>query len=68
VSPAVLYMASELSGDKTGKFLFAGGGRVAELKVVSSKGIKAGADLTAETIAASADDIFMSDEPMNLFA
>jgi NAD(P)-dependent dehydrogenase (short-subunit alcohol dehydrogenase family) len=67
VSPAVLYMASDLSGDKTGKFIFAGGGRVAELKIVASKGIKAGADLTAEAIAAGEADVFMDDEPMNLF-
>ncbi len=67
VSPAVLYMASELSGDKTGKFIFAGGGRVAELKVVASKGIKAGPDLTAEAIAAGEAVVFMPDEDLNLF-
>jgi len=67
VSPAVLYMASSLSGDQTGKFMFAGGGRVAELKVVSSKGIKAGADLTAQSIADAAGDVFLPDEPVNLF-
>ena len=67
VSPAVLYMVSDLSKDKTGKFIFAGGGRVAELKVVSSSGIKKGAELTAQDIADSEGDIFLPDEAMNLF-
>ena len=67
VSPAVLYMASDLSGDKTGKFLFAGGGRIAELKIVASKGIKPGADITAQDIANGEADIFMADDPINLF-
>ena len=40
VSPAVLYMVSDLSKDKTGKFLFAGGTKVAELKIVASEGVK----------------------------
>ncbi len=66
VSPTVLYMVSELSGDKTGKFLFAGGGRVAELKITASKGIRRGADLTAQDIAAAESDIFMPDEPLGL--
>ncbi len=66
VSPTVLYMVSELSGDKTGKFLFAGGGRVAELKITASQGIRRGADLTAQDIAAAESDIFMPDEPLGL--
>ncbi len=66
VSPTVLYMVSDLSGDKTGKFLFAGGGRVAELKITASKGIRRGADLTAQDIAAAESDIFMPDEPLGL--
>ncbi len=66
VSPTVLYMVSDLSGDKTGKFLFAGGGRVAELKITASKGIRKGADLTAQDIAAAESDIFMPDEPLGL--
>ncbi len=66
VSPAVLYMVSSLSGDKTGKFLFAGGGRVAELKIVASKGIKKGASLSAQDIAAAEGDIYLPDEPLGL--
>jgi NAD(P)-dependent dehydrogenase (short-subunit alcohol dehydrogenase family) len=67
VSPVLLYMVSELSGDRTGKFLFAGGGRVAELKVVGSEGVNLGAGLTPQQIAKSADKIFMEDKPFNLF-
>jgi len=66
VSPAVLYMVSSLSGDKTGKFLFAGGGRVAELKIVASKGIKKGGSLRAQDIAAAEGDIYLPDEPLGL--
>ena len=67
VSPAMLYMVSDLSKDKTGKFLFAGGGRVAELKVTASEGIrKPGAELTAQDIAAAEGDIFMPEQDLNL--
>jgi NAD(P)-dependent dehydrogenase (short-subunit alcohol dehydrogenase family) len=68
VSPAVLYMASSLSGDKTGKFLFSGGGRVREMKVVMSKGVNLGNKLTAQAIAEHEADVFMPDEGTNIFA
>ena len=66
VSPAVLYMVSDLSKDKTGKFLFSGGGRVAEMKITASKGIRIGASLTAQDIADHEDEIFLPDESLNL--
>ncbi len=64
VSPTVLYMVSDLSKDKTGKFLFAGGGRVRELKVGSSMGISKPAveAIGADEIAANEDKIFLPDE------
>ena len=68
VSPAVLYMASSLSGDKTGKFLFSGGGRVREMKVVYSKGVNLGNKLTAQAIAEHEADVFLPDEGTNIFA
>jgi NAD(P)-dependent dehydrogenase (short-subunit alcohol dehydrogenase family) len=68
VSPAVLYMASSLSGDKTGKFLFSGGGRVREMKVVMSKGVNLGPKLTAQAIAEHEADVFMPEENANIFA
>jgi len=68
VSPAVLYMASSLSGDKTGKFLFSGGGRIREMKVVMSKGISLGDKLTAEAIKEHESEVFMPEEGANPFA
>ena len=40
ISQTVLYMVSELSGTKTGKFLFASGSRVAEMKIVGPDGYR----------------------------
>ena len=54
VSPLVVYLASELSKEHTGKTFFVGGGRVAEMKVVTHKGITKREDgglWTAEEIA-----------------
>ncbi len=66
VSPTVLYMVSDLSKGRTGKFLFAGGGRVAELRITATEGIRKGADLKAQDIADAADKIFAPDEKFNL--
>jgi NAD(P)-dependent dehydrogenase (short-subunit alcohol dehydrogenase family) len=40
ISQAVLYMVSELSGEKTGKFLYASGSRVAEIKICGPDGLR----------------------------
>ncbi len=40
ISQTVLYMVSELSGTKTGKFLYASGSRVAEIKIVGPDGYR----------------------------
>ncbi len=66
VSPTVLYMVSDLSKGRTGKFLFAGGGRVAELRITATEGIRKGADLKAQDIADAADKIFAPDEKFSL--
>ncbi len=66
VSPAVLYMVSDLSKDKTGKFLFAGGTKVAELKIVASEGVKNPKGVTAQDIAANEDKVFLPDVPFNM--
>ena len=42
VSPLVTYLASDLAKDMTGKTFFCGGGRIAEMKVVTTKGITKG--------------------------
>jgi len=39
VSPLVVYLASELAKDMTNKTFFVGGGRIAEMKVVTAKGV-----------------------------
>ena len=39
ISPLVTYLASDLSKDQTGKTFFVGGGRIAEMKVVTGEGI-----------------------------
>jgi NAD(P)-dependent dehydrogenase (short-subunit alcohol dehydrogenase family) len=58
VSQAVLYMVSELSGDKTGKFLFVSGNRVAELKIVGPSGMRK-EGFTARDIAANESQVFL---------
>jgi NAD(P)-dependent dehydrogenase (short-subunit alcohol dehydrogenase family) len=62
VAEAVLYMVSDLSGNKTGHCLFASGQSIRELKLVSADGIRGRGEnnsLTAEGIAAASDKIFL---------
>ena len=66
VSPALLYMVSDLSKDKTGKFLFAGGSKVAEMKIVVSDGVKNSKGVSAQEIAANEDKVFLPDTQFNL--
>jgi NAD(P)-dependent dehydrogenase (short-subunit alcohol dehydrogenase family) len=42
VSPLVVYLASELSKELTNKTFYVGGGRIAEMKVVTAKGVTKG--------------------------
>jgi NAD(P)-dependent dehydrogenase (short-subunit alcohol dehydrogenase family) len=39
ISPLVVYLASDLAADHSGKTFFVGGGRIAEMKVVTAPGI-----------------------------
>ncbi len=66
ISPAVLYMVSDLSKDKTGKFLFAAGNRVAELKVVGSEGFTSESGMTPQDIASNEATIFLPDEDFRM--
>ncbi len=66
VSPAVLYMVSELSKDKTGKFLFVSGSKVTELKVVGAEGFKNPNGVTAQDIAANENKVFLPESQFNL--
>ncbi len=66
VSPAVLYMVSDLSKDKTGKFLFVSGNKVTELKVVGAEGYKNPNGVSAQEIAANENKVFLAESPFNL--
>lgn len=44
VSPLVVYLASDLAKDVTGKTYFVGGGRIAEMKVVTHTGVNKSED------------------------
>ena len=68
VAPVVLYMASELSGEKTNRTLFASGSRVMELKLTAASGFSNGKGITARDIAASEADIFLPDMPVDFGA
>ena len=61
ISQTVLYMVSELSGDKTGKFLFSSGSRVAELKIVGPTGLQKDG-FSALDIANNESDVFLPDD------
>jgi NAD(P)-dependent dehydrogenase (short-subunit alcohol dehydrogenase family) len=68
VSPTVLYMVSSLSKDRTGQFLYAGGGRVAEVKVVMAPGYVKKDDplVSAQEIADHETEIFLPDDGPSL--
>jgi len=62
VSPLVVYLASELAKDQTGTTFFVGGGRIAEMRMVTAKGVSKSDDgglWTAEEIAARMSEILL---------
>jgi NAD(P)-dependent dehydrogenase (short-subunit alcohol dehydrogenase family) len=62
VSPLVVYLASELAKDQTGTTFFVGGGRIAEMRMVTAKGVTKtdeGGLWTAEEIAARMSEIVL---------
>jgi NAD(P)-dependent dehydrogenase (short-subunit alcohol dehydrogenase family) len=62
VSPLVVFLASDLAKDITDKTFFVGGGRIAEMKMVTAKGVTKSEDgglWTAEEIAARLKDILL---------
>ena len=61
ISQAVLYMVSELSGEKTGKFLYVSGSRVAELKVVGPSGLRKDG-FSALDIANNQSEVYLPDD------
>jgi NAD(P)-dependent dehydrogenase (short-subunit alcohol dehydrogenase family) len=69
VAEVVLYMVSALSGERTGRCVYASGQRIMELRMVAEPGIAGGArqpDLNARTIAAQAERIFSAETPLAL--
>ena len=62
VSPLVVYLASDLSKDMTNKTFFVGGGRIAEMKVVTAKGVtkaEGGGLWTPQEVAARMPEILL---------
>jgi NAD(P)-dependent dehydrogenase (short-subunit alcohol dehydrogenase family) len=60
VSPLVVYLASDLAKDQTGTTYFVGGGRIAEMRMVTAKGVTKsdeGGLWTPEEIAARMSEI-----------
>jgi len=53
VAPVLLYMVSELSGQRTGKTLLAGGGYVSEIRMEMGAGFTPPADFQASDLAAA---------------
>jgi len=62
ISPLVVFLASDLSKDMTDKTFFVGGGRIAEMRMVTAKGAtksEAGGLWAPEEIAARMSDILL---------
>jgi NAD(P)-dependent dehydrogenase (short-subunit alcohol dehydrogenase family) len=62
VSPLVVYLASDLPGELTDKTFFVGGGRIAEMRMVTAPGVQKTDDgglWTAEEIAARIHEIML---------
>jgi NAD(P)-dependent dehydrogenase (short-subunit alcohol dehydrogenase family) len=64
ISPLVVYLASDLSKDQNGTTFYVGGGRIAEMKVVTAPGVAKKEDgglWSAEEIAARMPEILLAD-------
>ena len=64
VSPLVVYLASDLAKDQSGTTFFVGGGRIAEMKMVTAKGVTKtdeGGLWTPEEIAARMGEIRLAE-------
>lgn len=66
VAPTLLYMVSDLSGDRTGKTLLAGGGWIGECRFEVTSGYAPGEDLTPQDIATAAEEgkVFFPERPV----
>ena len=62
IAPAVLYMVSDLSGDRTGIMLGASQRGVREIRMLQAKGFRPSGSWTAQDLAYHADDAFFAEE------
>ncbi|SEK05713.1 NAD(P)-dependent dehydrogenase, short-chain alcohol dehydrogenase family [Sphingobium sp. AP50] len=61
IAPAVLYMASDLAADHSGKILSVSSQGVAEVKMVQTEGFRPDKPYTAEELASRAEEVFFAD-------
>ncbi len=62
IAPAVLYMVSDLSGDRTGIMLGASQRGVREIRMLNAKGFWPAGPWTAQDVANHAEDVFFAEE------
>jgi NAD(P)-dependent dehydrogenase (short-subunit alcohol dehydrogenase family) len=62
IAPAVLYMVSDLSGDRTGIMLGASARGVREIRMLQARGFNPKAAWTAQDLADHASDVFFAEE------
>lgn len=62
IAPAVLYMVSDLSGDRTGIMLGASQRGVREIRMLQAKGFRPSGPWTAQDLADHAEDVFFAEE------
>jgi NAD(P)-dependent dehydrogenase (short-subunit alcohol dehydrogenase family) len=62
VAPTVLYMVSDLSGDRTGVILGASSRGVREIRMLQTKGFSPTGPYTAQDVAAHAQDVFFPED------
>ena len=64
IAPALLYMVSELSGDRTGIMLGVSQRGVREIRMTSAKGFTPKGPWTAQDVADHAEDVFFPGDPV----
>jgi NAD(P)-dependent dehydrogenase (short-subunit alcohol dehydrogenase family) len=64
IAPGVLYMVSDLSGDRTGIMLEVSQQGVREARMVRAKGFRPSGPWTAQDVADHVDDVFFEGEPI----
>jgi hypothetical protein len=62
VAPGVLYMASDLAADHTGKVLGVSSRGVREIKMLQTEGFQPGRPYTAQEVAENAEKVFFADD------